>query len=82
MFKNAAKLSVIRSRGIKPVKNMERRSCAKTDKERSPTESDSVTMEHKRIHWGKEWPHFHEGRDNSEGFTRLTEFANLSMSEI
>lgn len=82
MFKNAAKLSVIRSEGSSPVKNMEWRSYAKTDKERSPTETDSVPMEHKRIHGGKEWPDFCDGPDSSETFIRLTEFANLSISEI
>ena len=82
MFKNAAKLSVIISEGISPVKNKEWRWYAKIDKERSPAETDSVPMEHKRIQPGKERPDCWDGRDGSETFIRLVEFANRSISEI
>jgi hypothetical protein len=58
MFKNAAKLSVTRSVGIKPADNMEWRPYAKKDRERKPKETKSVQMEDQRSHTGKDWQNF------------------------
>jgi hypothetical protein len=68
MFKNAAKLSVTRSVGIKLADNMEWRPYAKKDRERKPKETKSVQMEDHRSHRGKDWQNFFGDRDGSEVF--------------
>ena len=52
MFKNAAKLSVTRSVGIKLADNMEWRPYTKKDSERKPKETKSVQTEDQRSHKG------------------------------
>lgn len=69
MFKNAAKLSVMRSEGTRPEENMGWRSNAKADTNRSPKETNSVPMEHQRIHEGKECWHLFDGLDGNERLT-------------
>src|ERR1700722_7291768 len=87
MFKNAAKLSVTRSVGIKLADNMERRPYAKKDRERKPKETKSVQMEDKRRHRGKDWQNVDGDcevsqvfikRDQSKVFRKV---ANLSSDK-
>ena len=54
MFRNAAKLSVTRSVGIKLADDMEWRPYAKKDRERKPRETKNVQMEDQRSHKGKD----------------------------
>ena len=68
MFKNAAKLSVTRSVGIKLAENMVWRPYAKKDRERKPKETKSVQMEDQRSHKGKDWQNFVGDCDGSEVF--------------
>ena len=68
MFKNAAKLSVTRSVGIKLADNMEWRPYAKKDRERKPKETKSVQMEDQRSHKGKDWQNFDGDCEGSEVF--------------
>jgi hypothetical protein len=68
MFKNAAKLSVTRSVGIKLADNMEWRPYAKKDRERKPKETKSVQMEDQRSHKGKDWHNVDGDCEGSEVF--------------
>ena len=68
MFKNAAKLSVTRSVGIKLSENMDWRPYAKKDRERKPRETKSVQMEDQRSHKGKDWQNFVGDCNGSEVF--------------
>ena len=68
MFKNAAKLSVTRSVGIKLADDMEWRPYAKKDRERKPKEIKSAPIEDQRSHRGEAGQNFSGECDRSEVF--------------
>ena len=79
MFKNAAKLSVTRSVGIKLSENMDWRPYAKKDRERKPRETKSVQMEDQRSHKGKDSQNFVGDCNGSEVFIERNQSNGISQ---